>query len=232
MNYDPEIRKKAQDHIRTHGLAPTHRRIVEMAGKNRSVLDIGCAWGYLAEAFAANECVVTGLEKDADIAELAHPFCSTLVVGDAGDPTVLRSTGGNFDVIVCADILEHLADPWTALRTMKELLAPHGDIIVSIPNIAYWQMRLHLLAGRFDYTDTGLLDRTHLRFFTLNSFRNMIRECGLQITERIINDAGVPGFRRPVDWNRLPAWLKRVVTWFPNMCVFHAIYRVKPERNS
>lgn len=232
MEYRPEITRKAQEYIRTHGLAPTHKRIVEITGKNRVVLDVGCAWGYLGEALSTNGCRVIGIEKDAAAAEQAREACEKVLVGDVDDPRVLSSAGKDFDVIICADVLEHLVDPWTALKTLKNLLGPEGELIVSIPNIAYWQMRLHLLKGRFDYTDTGLLDRTHLRFFTIDTFKQMLRECGLKITERIINDAGLPGFPRPKDWSRLPSWVKQMVTWFPNLCVFHAIYRLKPERDA
>ena len=232
MEYRPEITQKAQEHIRIHGLAPTHRRIVDIVGNNRVVLDVGCAWGYLAEALRVNGCRVTGIEKDAAAAEQAREFCENIVIGDADDPDVLREAGKDFGVIICADVLEHLVDPWTTLKSLKNLLASNGELIVSIPNIAYWQMRLHLLIGRFDYTDTGLLDRTHLRFFTVDTFHRLLSECGLTVTDRIINDAGLPGFPLPKDWDRLPSWVKRMVIWFPNLCVFHAIYRLKPERGS
>lgn len=228
MEYNPEVRQKALAYIEQYGLAPTHRRILALIGLDKKVLDVGCATGYLAEALAANGCEVTGIEKDQTAAGSARAICHRLVIGDAGDPEILRQAGAGYDFIVCADILEHLADPWSVLRTLRDLLGQKGEVIVSIPNIAYWQMRLRLLAGRFEYTDTGLLDSTHLRFFTVRTFREMVRSCGFKIESMIINDAGLPGFPHPVDRDRIPRWIFRMVEWFPNACVFHAIYRLKP----
>ncbi|MBN1878772.1 class I SAM-dependent methyltransferase [bacterium] len=231
MEYDPRVRQEALAHIEAFGLAPTHRRIVEMAGKDRYVLDLGCATGYLAKALKANGCSVTGIEKDSEAAVAARSSCRLVLTGDAGDPEILRQAGGGYDVIICADILEHLPDPWLILKTLRGMLAPRGELLVSIPNIAYWRMRLCLLAGNFDYTDTGLLDSTHLRFFTVRTFKRMAAACGYRVTGFVINDAGLPGFPHPVDWDRLPGCMRKMAEWFPNLCVFHAIYRLKKAEN-
>ncbi len=227
MEYDPLVREKALAHIESHGLAPTHRRIVAMVGENREVLDVGCATGYLAEALSGKGCRVCGIEKDRDAAERARGTCFRVVTGDAGDPEVLRQAGSGYDVIICADILEHLQDPWSVLRVLRSMIVPGGDVIVSVPNIAYWRMRLSLLTGHFDYTDTGLLDSTHLRFFTVRTFRETARSCGYRIEDFLINDAGLPGFPHPVDWDRLPPFFRKIIAMLPNICVFHAIYRLK-----
>ncbi len=230
MKYSRNTSEKALEHIEVHGLAPTHKRIVDMVGANRKVLDLGCATGYLAEAFAANECRVTGIELDNEAAEKASRFCTNVITGDAGDPEVLSLAGDGFDYIVCADILEHLVDPWTVLNTFHGMLANDGEVIVSVPNIAYWQMRYKLLTGRFDYTETGLLDRTHLRFFTVRTFIQTAETCGYDLIEMVVNDAGVPGFRYPGEWHKLPGWMQWFVRKSPNLCVYHAIYRLCPQR--
>lgn len=228
MEYDPKVREKALKHMETHGLAPTHRRIAAMVAPGGRVLDVGCATGYLAEPLSADKCRVTGIEMDAAAAEKARTHCVKVVTGDAGDPAVLRTAGDGFDTIICADILEHLADPWTVLRTLREMLVPGGQLLVSVPNVAYWRMRWDLLMGRFNYTDTGLLDRTHLRFFTVKTFRETAQACGFDVNEMIVNDGGLPGFPHPVDWDRLPRWIRAVVKRLSNVCVFHAIYRLVP----
>jgi len=228
MKYDSRVRKKALEHIQKHGLAPTHKRIVSITGSDKKVFDMGCATGYLAEALSARGCIITGLEMDKAASETASEFCRKIITGDADDPDVLIKAGKDFDVIICADILEHLSDPWGVLQTLRKMLAPDGEVIVSVPNVAYWRMRWELLQGRFNYTDTGLLDRTHLRFFTVKTFMETAEECGFDVLQRINNDAGLPGFSNSVDWDRLPAWIKKIVDWFPNLCVFHAIYRLVP----
>ena len=85
---------------------------------------------------------------------------------------------GAFDVIVYADILEHMVDPAYVLRAQRRWLSPHGYAIVSIPNVAFAGIRLHLLLGRFDYKDFGILDRTHLRFYTLKTAKTLLGHGG------------------------------------------------------
>ena len=88
---------------------------------------------------------------------------------------------GYFDVIIFADILEHLCDPWATLRTFIPYLSNDGEIIVSIPNVANFVIRKQLLFGKFEYKEFGILDNTHLRFFYLNSARDLILSAGLHI---------------------------------------------------
>jgi 2-polyprenyl-3-methyl-5-hydroxy-6-metoxy-1,4-benzoquinol methylase len=90
--------------------------------------------------------------------------------------------------VVFGDVLEHLVDPWEALRVARGLLAPGGVAIVSVPNVAAWPVRFGLLAGRFDYADFGLLDRTHLRFFTRRSAHELVQAAGYEIErERFVH---------------------------------------------
>ena len=100
---------------------------------------------------------------------------------------------GSFDVIIFADVLEHLAWPVGILRQYLALLKPHGTVIVSLPNVGLWSVRLQHLAGRFDYEETGVLDRTHLRFFTRRSALRMLDAAGLAPVRRTYN----PGLVRP-----------------------------------
>jgi 2-polyprenyl-3-methyl-5-hydroxy-6-metoxy-1,4-benzoquinol methylase len=86
-----------------------------------------------------------------------------------------------FDVIVLADVLEHLLSPLDVLSWVNGLLAPGGRVILSLPNIANWLIRLRLLVGRFDYEETGILDRTHLHFYTYSSARRMVADAGLNV---------------------------------------------------
>lgn len=162
----------------------SHAQILELVGGNKRVLDIGCATGYLARALVAQGCTVSGVEYDADAAEQARPTLDRLVVGDLETLDLVESFGPEqFDALVFGDVLEHLRDPLAVLRRARPLLARGGCVVISVPNIAHGAARLALLKGRWEYRQLGLLDTTHLRFFTLASVREMLREAGLAAVE-------------------------------------------------
>ena len=94
---------------------------------------------------------------------------------------------GYFDCIVCADVLEHTRDPWEVLRKLRRVLDPKGVLIVSLPNLRHFKPLYVLLMNRFEYEASGILDRTHLRFFTLHTMRQMLRESGYEILRRSEN---------------------------------------------
>ncbi len=146
-------------------------------GRGRRVLDVGAADGLLARVLAERGWKVTGLEADPAAAAAGAAHCERMLVADldAGVPPLPEE----FDAIVCADVLEHLRDPRGALAALRGALAPGGVVVISIPNIAHLWMRLSLLAGRFDYADRGILDRTHLRFFTRRSLGALVADAGL-----------------------------------------------------
>jgi 2-polyprenyl-3-methyl-5-hydroxy-6-metoxy-1,4-benzoquinol methylase len=158
----------------------SHTLMVELVGGNKRVLDVGCATGYLARTLVGKGCTVSGFEADPAAAEEARPALEQLVVGDVERTDLAEAFGaGHFDVVVFGDVLEHLRDPLTVLRGAKTLLAPGGTVVASIPNIAHGSVRLALLHGRFDYQPLGLLDFSHLRFFTRASIETLFRDAGL-----------------------------------------------------
>jgi 2-polyprenyl-3-methyl-5-hydroxy-6-metoxy-1,4-benzoquinol methylase len=162
----------------------SHAQILELVGANKRVLDIGCATGYLARALVEQGCTVSGVEYDADAAEQARPTLDRLVVGDLEQLDLVESFGREqFDALVFGDVLEHLRDPLAVLRKARPLLAHGGCVVISVPNIAHGAARLALLKGRWEYRQLGLLDTTHLRFFTLASVRDLLREAGLAAVE-------------------------------------------------
>jgi 2-polyprenyl-3-methyl-5-hydroxy-6-metoxy-1,4-benzoquinol methylase len=142
------------------------------------VLDVGCAGGYLARALSAKGCTVVGVDKHADpAAELA---CSRYYVAelDGGDWTPEER---DFDCIMFGDVLEHLRDT-SILSRCRQWLAPGGKIVASTGNIALWFMRLQLLSGRFRYAPKGILDETHVRLYTRDTFRELIADAGFHIS--------------------------------------------------
>ena len=158
-----------------------HSKIIKHVGSNKKVLDAGCNKGYLCKEFRNNGCSAVGIEADAESAEFARQFCDKVITADLEQLKELPYPDNYFDAMVFADILEHLKDPSLTLRWLKKYLKPEGLIIVSLPNIARLDIRLKLLLGKFDYEDAGIMDKTHLRFFTLSSAKKLIQSCGYKV---------------------------------------------------
>jgi len=153
----------------------THSLVVGYCGPNKRVLEIGCSTGYLSEALQRNGSRITGVEIDASAGAAAQRWCERVVIGDV-ETMDLTQVGAGYDVLLLADVLEHLRDPVAALRRLRPLLADDGYAVISVPNVANWAMRLGLLAGRWNYTERGILDRTHLRFFTRTTIQSTLAE--------------------------------------------------------
>jgi 2-polyprenyl-3-methyl-5-hydroxy-6-metoxy-1,4-benzoquinol methylase len=172
-----------------------------MVGHNKSVLEIGCATGYFTKAMVERGCKVVGIELDPGAAKLAEAWAERVVVGDIDSGALWEQVDDeSVDVIVCGDVLEHLRDPLGALQAAVRKLKSDGVVVTSLPNVAHGDVRLQLLHGSFRYRDLGLLDRTHIRFFTLESVRELLRDAGLLVvdTKRVV----VPLFGSEVDITR------------------------------
>lgn len=194
-------------------------QIARMIGKDKRVLELGCATGYVGRYLKeARGCRVTGIELDPRAAEKARPGYEKIVVGDIADEKTLREADGRYDAVLCSNVLEHLPDPGKVLARLKPFLDPGGFFVVALPNVAHWSVRLGLLRGRFDYAETGVLDRTHLRFFTLKTARELLEGAGLKVEEWGFDwDSGM----RPVNALRfLPAVGPKLV---------EAVYSLSPE---
>lgn len=159
------------------------------------IFDGGVSTGYLARRFVEAGRQVDGADIDPDAAAEAMRVCERVWVGDLQDLD-LDQIDRTYNLVLFADTLEHLPDPAAVLRGLREKLAPGGTLIVSLPNVANWAMRLGLLAGRFRYTDRGILDRTHLRFFTQRTAIEMLREGGFETVD-VTGSVPVPLVRSP-----------------------------------
>lgn len=156
-------------------------RIARFIGGGARVLDIGAGYGELGRYLSASKnCVVDGVDCDAKRVKTAAPHYRKMVSGDI-EKTALSHLfpDEKYDYIVCADVLEHLRDPGRILDQISQMLTADGRIILSIPNVAHVGVLAELLAGEFRYRSEGLLDETHLRFFTLNSLLELIGSHGL-----------------------------------------------------
>jgi 2-polyprenyl-3-methyl-5-hydroxy-6-metoxy-1,4-benzoquinol methylase len=160
-----------------------HQKIVHYIGKNKKVLDVGCSEGLLSQRMHQNNCTVVGIEVDNEAALKAKSYCKEVVIEDVESVSLNPQYLNYFDVIIFADILEHLKDPLEVLRTFKSYLNDEGYIIISVPNIANWKIRLQLLLGNFEYQEYGILDSGHLRFFNENSAKKLVNSAGFEISE-------------------------------------------------
>ncbi|MFC3803159.1 class I SAM-dependent methyltransferase [Cohnella sp. GCM10012308] len=147
----------------------------------REVLDVGCSEGGLGALIKDKGIRVSGIEAYPEAANVAREKLDHVLSGDIAS-LELPYDAGQFDCIVFGDVLEHLVDPWAVLRKVKPYLNARGAILASLPNLAHISVIGPLLAGSFSYEDRGLLDKTHLRFFTIGEIVRMFVECGYAVT--------------------------------------------------
>ena len=170
------------------GLDSSHQRLLKWFERRSplTVLDLGCSNGALAARIRSFGHEVTGvdIEKHDGVGERVDRFIEADL--EQGLPDEL----GVFDVILAADVFEHVRDPETLLAECRDHLTPDGVILASIPNIGHWYPRIRMLLGRFDYDRRGILDSTHLRFFTRASFERVARRAGMDV--RRSQPIGVP----------------------------------------
>lgn len=145
------------------------------------ILDVGCSEGLVGRGLAGSDYELYGIDKDAAALENARPFYSEVFRLDIAGGEL--PPGSEFDAIVFADVLEHVADPNGVLRRFRPLLKDSGLLLISLPNVANWYVRLNLLLGRFDYSDRGIMDRTHLRFFTLRTAKRLLEDSGFSVVK-------------------------------------------------
>jgi len=150
--------------------------------KPNSILDIGCGAGQFGRTLREMNKVseLVGIELCEPAAEQAKTFYDKMYCHNVESLDLPYSD--YFDYVICGDILEHLNDPWDMVSRIAKMLKKDGALICSIPNIRYWQIITDLtLHGRWDYTDSGILDSTHLRFFTKSTFFEMLHKANYQI---------------------------------------------------
>lgn len=161
----------------------SHGRILELIDGRppQRILDVGCGPGWLAQALTDAGHTVTGVDaiEEPGVRDRMHRFvCADL---SQGLPDEL---GDDYDIVLAADIIEHLAEPANLVEQLARRVGPNGSLIASVPNISHWYPRARVAAGRFDYDQRGILDATHLRFFTRRSFLRLAADCGLEVTGR------------------------------------------------
>lgn len=203
-------------------LGASHKWLLSMVPAGSRVLDCGCAGGFLASALLRKKCVVDGVEFEPEAAAKARLVCRRVYEVSLEVPGFAAALHEQYDRIIFGDVLEHLRDPETVLASMASHLAPGGRVLVSIPNIAHWQVRKSLLLGRFDYEEFGLLDRTHLRFFTYEGARRLAATAGFRIVrqEATLLPPPLPLGKTVID---------RIRRSLPNLFAYQTLLELQPQ---
>lgn len=182
-------------------------------GSNPRILDVGCGPGNIGALLKNKnfEYVGVDFERPAQL----HPHFSAFYERNI-EQDFHFDYGPEFDYIVFGDILEHLREPEKLLIQAREYLKPDGKIIVSVPNITHWSVRLMMLTGNFVYMERGILDRTHLRFFTRRSMKKLLEECGFEPTEVSATPTPIGTILSGLSGTRFLRVVGAVQSWFAN----------------
>ncbi len=183
-----------------------HAAVIRQIDSNCEVLDIGCARGLIGKYLKdVKNCVVDGIEYDKEAYKIAKNkniyrdlFNFSIADLASKDYKSFENLNKKYDFIIFADVLEHLVEPWVVLKNVSKFLKPKGSIIVSIPNIAHIDIIKGLINGDFNYAEFGILDSTHLRFFTACSFIQMVKSIAknsqvyfdICLCEKVLNKPG------------------------------------------
>jgi len=145
-----------------------------------TVLDVGCGSGAMAEAVRQKGYEVWGLEENEEAAGRAARRLDCVLRLNLHDYPAVRTALGErkFDYLIFSDVLEHVYDPFSVLREYLGFVRSGGRVVISVPNALVWTNRASFLFGRFEYADTGVMDRTHIRWFTFRSAKRLVRAAG------------------------------------------------------
>ena len=208
----------------------SHRVQLDLIEGGSRVLEIGAAAGHMTRALSGKGCEVTAVEQDATLAESARRFCQRLVVTDVESEGFEKHLEGErFDVILLGDVLEHLKEPDAFLKRLRRHLSPRGCLVACVPNVAHGAVRLALLQGHFDYRPAGLLDRTHLRFFTRTSLSSMLDDAGYVISDLQEIRCGFFVTEIPLDLAQIPVGTLRLLCRDPEATAYQFVLRAYPQ---
>lgn len=228
----PESKRYQPNQIDLENKNSSHSLVVELTGKNKLVLEIGTSTGYITKILKERGNRVIGVEIDKEAGEMAKPYCESIIIGDAEELDLDSYINpASIDVILLADILEHLRWPDGLLGKIRKYLKPEGYLVISLPNVAHGDLLLNLLNGDFRYTSVGLLDKTHLRFFGRKNIIDIFNNFGYIIED--LHEVKVPVGSTELRLNssKLPPELLKFVSSLPDSDVYQFVFKAIPSEN-
>jgi len=211
----------------------SHRKLLAWLSESppKRILDLGCSSGRFGELLRLSGHYVIGVDamKFDGVGDRLDGFVEADL--NQGLPS---EVGDGFDVVVGADVFEHLIEPSALMSQLRDVLTPRGVIMASIPNMAHWYPRLKVLMGRFDYEHRGIFDASHLRFFTRTSFERMAKGAGMRVRRRAISGLPVEVVNRggpaPGKALRLVGAVDRLgMTLSPNLFAYQLLFELEPS---
>ena len=198
----------------------SHSQIAKMIAPRSKVLDVGCSSGQIGKLISN---YIVGIDRNKEDLEKSGYNKKILLDIEKGIPALNEK----FGFIVFADVIEHTVDPEKLLMAYKKYLEKNGKIIVSLPNIANIYIRLKLLFGVFNYQERGILDRTHLRFFTLKSAKKMFADSGFEIEETKVTPIPVGEVKKSyAAFSMMFYWLSKL---WPKLFGYQFIFKIRPK---
>ena len=184
--------KYHQEHFNYQRLKPNNidKIQLDLIPDGSRVLEIGCATGFMGEYLVQEKsCSFLGVEASAEQSAVAASRGLELISGYLEEQTVQEqiersiNEHGPFQIIFMSQVIEHIAEPEKTLALLQQWMGPDCSLVISTCSIAHWRCRLRLLFGKWQYEEYGVFDRSHLRFFTIQSFQSLLEECGYRVTD-------------------------------------------------
>ncbi len=215
----------------SEGIPSKFQKILARLNDNDSILEVGCHTGYFTKLLLKNGYTVEGLEINNAAVSVANADNLPVRLGDI-ESEETRAGLRRYEVILLMDVLEHLRHPQEILSGLKRALKPNGKILVTGPNVAYWAMRKDLLKGTWQYRDAGILDRTHLHFYTATTWVQLLEESGFRATHLAAADGMLPLEQYLTRIPGIKSWVPHVRNWllrhFPTVFAIDFLIEATP----
>ena len=210
-----------------HGFSQTQQQIIKRVGRDKVLLEIGSSTGYMTMAFLNNNCIVDVVENSqealAKVSKRVRKIFNFSIEGE----NVINILAKDYDFIIMADVLEHLVNPAKTLKILRKIATAKTALIISLPNVANWIMRKQLFfKGDFEYQESGILDKTHLHFYTVNTLAKFLSENGWAVRELVGTITRLP-FEESISKIPLVGFLfrsffyKNLVEKYKNLSYYH-----------